>query len=103
MLLPTAEDEGKMWHGCMKTAFPADCPTALIRAVFARNGVINDDQAYTGIVVLISFLIVFRTQTGYHKHAPQSLLVIRMIQHLISQLAQSDQLLEPPADEPSFS
>ncbi|CAE7939937.1 cyb5r2 [Symbiodinium sp. KB8] len=52
----------------MKTAFPADCPTALIRAVFARNGVINDDQAYTGIVVLISFLIVFRTQTGYHKH-----------------------------------
>jgi len=31
------------------------------------EGVINDDQAYNGIVVLISFLIVFRTQTGYHK------------------------------------
>eukprot|EP00439_Symbiodinium_sp_Y106_P072233 s1314_g13.t1 len=45
---------------------------SLTRDVFARNGVINDDQAYTGIVVLISFLIVFRTQTGYHKRAPQS-------------------------------
>ena len=48
------------------------CRHSLTRDVFARNGVINDDQAYTGIVVLISFLIVFRTQTGYHKRAPQS-------------------------------
>ena len=45
---------------------------ASILLLAARVGVINDDQAYTGIVVLISFLIVFRTQTGYQKPVPQT-------------------------------